>query len=143
VHIRQLLRRKGDDVATVPSEVSVRDALAVGAAPGLGALVVSSDGRHVEGILSERDVARGLHERGAGLLADPVSSVMTAEVHSCGPDASVHELARLMTDRRVRHVPVLDDDVLVGIVSIGDVVKARLDELEAERAQLVDYIQTA
>jgi CBS domain-containing protein len=143
VHIRQLLRRKGDDVATVPSEVSVRDALAVLAARGIGALVVSSDGRHVEGILSERDVARGLHERGAGLLADPVSSVMTAEVHSCGPDASVHELARLMTDRRVRHVPVLDDDVLVGIVSIGDVVKARLDELEAERAQLVDYIQTA
>jgi CBS domain-containing protein len=142
VQIRQLLRRKGGDVATVPPDVSVRDALAVLAARGIGALVVSSDGRRVEGILSERDVARGLHEHGAGLLADPVSRVMTAEVHTCPPDVTVHELARLMADRRVRHVPVVADGVLAGIVSIGDVVKARLDELEAERAQLVDYIQT-
>jgi CBS domain-containing protein len=147
VQIRQLLRRKGSEkgveVATIPPGASVRDALAVLADRGIGALVVSSDGRRVEGIISERDVARGLHEHGAGLLGDPVSGVMTAEVHSCRPDVSVHELARLMTDRRVRHVPVVEDGVLVGIVSIGDVVKARLDELEAERAQLVDYIQTA
>ena len=142
MQIRQLLRRKGADVATIPPGASTRDALALLARHGIGALVVSSDGRRVEGILSERDIARGLHEHGAGLLADPVSSVMTAEVHSCRPDVGVHELARLMTDRRVRHVPVVEDDVLVGIVSIGDVVKARLDELEAERAQLVDYIQT-
>jgi CBS domain-containing protein len=142
VQIRQLLRRKGADVTTIPPEATVRYALALLAAHGIGALVVSSDGRRVEGILSERDVARGLHERGAGLLAEAVSSVMTAEVHSCRPGVEVHELARLMTDRRVRHVPVVEDDVLVGIVSIGDVVKARLDELEAERAQLVDYIQT-
>jgi CBS domain-containing protein len=142
VQIRQLLRRKGADVATIPPEESVRDALAVLAAREIGALVVSSDGRRIEGILSERDVARGLHEHGAGLLADPVSRVMTAEVHSCRPDVGVQDLARLMTDRRVRHVPVVEDGVLVGIVSIGDVVKARLDELEAERAQLVDYIQT-
>jgi CBS domain-containing protein len=143
VQISQVLRRKGHDVVTVEGSESVRGAIALLIQHRIGALVVSADGRRIEGILSERDIARGLHERGAGLLADPVSSVMTAEVHSCGPDASVHELARLMTDRRVRHVPVLDDDVLVGIVSIGDVVKARLDELEAERAQLVDYIQTA
>jgi CBS domain-containing protein len=143
VQIRHLLRRKGADVATIPPELSVRDALAVLADRGIGALVISSDGRTVDGILSERDVARGLHEHGAGLLADPVSAVMTAEVHTCRPDVSVHDLAKLMTDRRVRHVPVLEDGVLVGIVSIGDVVKARLDELEAERAQLVDYIQTA
>jgi CBS domain-containing protein len=143
VHIRQLLRRKGADVATVDPGVSVRDALALLAGRGIGALVVSTDGRAVEGIVSERDVARGLHERGAALLADPVSAVMTAEVHTCGLDASVHDLARVMTDHRVRHVPVVEDGALVGIVSIGDVVKARLDELEAERAQLVDYIQTA
>jgi CBS domain-containing protein len=87
-------------------------------------------------------VARGLHERGAALLADSVSSVMTAQVHTCSSDANVHSLARMMTDHRVRHVPVVDDGVLVGIVSIGDVVKARLDELEEERKQLVDYIQT-
>jgi CBS domain-containing protein len=68
--------------------------------------------------------------------------VMTEQVHTCSPHASVHELARTMTDHRVRHVPVVEDDVLIGIVSIGDVVKARLDELENERRQLVDYIQT-
>jgi CBS domain-containing protein len=142
VQISQLLRRKGHEVATIDGSESVRTALALLAEHHVGALVVSADGRRVDGIVSERDVARGLHERGAGLLADPVSSVMTAQVHTCSPHASVHSLAQTMTDHRVRHVPVVDDDVLVGIVSIGDVVKARLDELEEERRQLVDYIQT-
>jgi CBS domain-containing protein len=141
VQISQLLRRKGRDVATVDGAESVRTALALLARHGIGALVVSTDGRHIDGILSERDVARGLHERGADLLDEPVSAVMPADVRTCGPHASVHDLARMMTDHRIRHIPVLEDDVLVGIVSIGDVVKARLDELEAERAQLVDYIQ--
>jgi CBS domain-containing protein len=143
VQISQLLRHKGQDVATIDGSESVRTALEMLARHGIGALVVSADGKRIDGIVSERDVARGLHERGAALLADPVSSLMTADVQTCRKDASVHDLARLMTDHRVRHVPVVDDDVLVGIVSIGDVVKARLDELEAERAQLVDYIQTA
>ncbi|MGY1679772.1 CBS domain-containing protein [Geodermatophilus sp. SYSU D01176] len=142
MHIRQLLRRKGGDVATIEASASVRDALALLAEHGIGALVVSADGRRVDGIVSERDVVRALHQRGAALLADPVSSVMTAQVHTCVPDAGVEELARTMTEHRVRHVPVVDGGVLVGIVSIGDVVKARLDELEEERAQLVDYIQT-
>jgi CBS domain-containing protein len=142
VQISQLLRSKGREVATVDGGESVRAALELLARHGVGALVVSSDGRHIEGIISERDVARGLHERGAELLTDPVSSVMTAEVHTCRPDAGVHDLARVMTDRRVRHVPVVEDGELAGIVSIGDVVKARLDELETERAQLVDYIQS-
>jgi CBS domain-containing protein len=142
VQISQLLRHKGREVATIDGTESVRAALAVLAEKGIGALVVSSDGRRIDGILSERDVARGLHTRGAGLLAEPVSAVMTEQVHTCSPHASVHELARTMTDHRVRHVPVVEDDVLIGIVSIGDVVKARLDELENERRQLVDYIQT-
>jgi CBS domain-containing protein len=142
VHIRQLLRRKGSDVATVEATVSVRDALTLLAEHGVGALVVSADGRQIDGIVSERDIVRALHERGGGLLADPVSSVMTARVHTCPPSAGVEELARTMTDHRVRHVPVVEGDVLIGIVSIGDVVKARLDELEEERAKLVDYIQT-
>ncbi len=143
MHISQLLRRKGAEVATVDATASIRTALALLAEHGVGALVVSADGRGVEGIVSERDVVRALHERGAGLLADPVSSVMTAQVHTCVPGAGVEELARTMTEHRVRHVPVVDGGALVGIVSIGDVVKARLDELEGERAQLVDYIQTA
>jgi CBS domain-containing protein len=143
VHISQVLRRKGGQVATIQAGESVRAALAVLAAKSIGALVVSEDGEHIDGILSERDLARGFHEHGAALLTKPVSAVMTAEVHTCVPGVSVHELAQQMTDRRVRHVPVVVDDRLVGIVSIGDVVKARLDELEAERNQLVDYIQTA
>jgi CBS domain-containing protein len=123
--------------------VSVREALAVLAERRIGALVVSPDGAQVEGILSERDVARGLHEHGAALLDHPVSAVMTTPVHTCVPTADIRELAELMTAERVRHVPVVDGGVLAGIVSIGDVVKARLDELEAERKALVDYIQTA
>ncbi|MFD2091726.1 CBS domain-containing protein [Blastococcus deserti] len=142
MQISQLLRRKGREVTTIDGSESVRTALALLAEKGIGALVVSSDGRRIDGIVSERDVARGLHERGAGLLAEPVSHVMTAQVHTCPPHASVHDLARTMTDHRVRHVPVVEDGALVGIVSIGDVVKARLDELEEERRQLVDYIQT-
>jgi len=142
VEIGQLLRHKGHDVATIDGSRSVRDALALLAERRIGALVVSADGRTIDGILSERDIARGLHDRGAGLLGDPITSVMTAEVHTCVPGVQLTDLARLMTDERVRHVPVVDDDALVGIVSIGDVVKARLDELEEERRQLVDYIQT-
>jgi CBS domain-containing protein len=142
VQISQLLRHKGHEVATIDGAESVRTALGLLAEKGIGALVVSSDGRRIDGIVSERDVARGLHTRGAGLLADPVSSVMTAQVHTCSPHGSVHDLAQTMTDHRVRHVPVVEDGNLVGIVSIGDVVKARLDELEDERRHLVDYIQT-
>ena len=143
MQISQLLRHKGREVATIAASETVRTALGVLADKGIGALVVSADGQHIDGILSERDVARGLHEHGAGLLAEPVSTVMTAQVHTCSPNMSVHDLARTMTDHRVRHVPVVEGDALVGIVSIGDVVKARLDELEEERKQLVDYIQTA
>jgi CBS domain-containing protein len=142
VQIVQLLRHKGHEVATIDGSRSVRDALALLAERRIGALVVSADGQRIDGILSERDIARGLHDRGAGLLGDPVASVMTAEVHTCVPGVQLTDLARLMTDERVRHVPVVEDGVLVGIVSIGDVVKARLDELEEERRQLVDYIQT-
>jgi CBS domain-containing protein len=142
VQISQLLRHKGREVATIDGAESVRAALALLAEKGIGALVVSGDGRRIDGIVSERDVARGLHSHGAGLLVEPVSSVMTAQVHTCSPHMSVHDLARTMTDHRVRHVPVVEDGELVGIVSIGDVVKARLDELEEERKQLVDYIQT-
>ena len=144
MQISQLLRHKGHEVATIDGSESVRAALAMLAEHGVGALVVSSDGQRVEGIVSERDVARGLHAHGAELLTQPVSSLMTADVHTCPPGARVTDLAQTMTDHRVRHVPVVEDDgTLVGIVSIGDVVKARLDELEDERKQLVDYIQTA
>ena len=143
MQIAQLLRRKGPDVATVAPGATVGTALGLLAERGIGALVVSADGQAIDGIVTERDVVRALPERGAALLDEPVSTVMTAEVRTCVPTASVHDLARTMTDHRIRHVPVVEDGRMVGIVSIGDVVKARLDELEQERAQLVDYIQTA
>ncbi len=142
MQISELLRRKGPDVVTVDPGATVREALALLASHGIGALVVSSGGGTVEGIISERDVVRGLHDVGPVVLEGPVSALMTAAVHTCPPGASVHDLARTMTDHRVRHVPVTREGRLLGIVSIGDVVKARLDELEQERAHLVDYIQT-
>ncbi|WP_029430989.1 CBS domain-containing protein [Blastococcus sp. URHD0036] len=143
MQIAQLLRRKGQEVATIDREATVAAVLALLAEKGIGALVVSPDGRTIEGIVTERDVVRALPERGAALLEEPVSAVMTPDVRTCVATASVHDLARTMTDHRIRHVPVVEDGRMIGIVSIGDVVKARLDELEQERAQLVDYIQTA
>ncbi len=143
MQISQLLRHKGREVATIDGSESVRTALGLLADKGIGAIVVSSDGRHIDGIMSERDVARGLHTHGAGLLAEPVSSVMTAQVHTCEPHMSVHDLARTMTDHRVRHVPVVEDGALVGIVSIGDIVKHRLAEIEEETRAMRDYIATA
>jgi CBS domain-containing protein len=143
VQIAQLLRRKGSEVATVERDATVAVVLGLLAERGIGALVVSPDGQTIEGIVTERDVVRALPERGPSVLDEPVSALMTPDVRTCGPGASVHDLARTMTDHRIRHVPVVEDGRMIGIVSIGDVVKARLDELEQERAQLVDYIQTA
>jgi CBS domain-containing protein len=141
--IADILRRKGHEVETVGPDDTVRHLVDRLAELRIGALVVSSDGQRVEGIVSERDVVRGLQESGAALLDRPVSSIMTAEVHTCEPSASVDDLMRLMTDQRIRHVPVVEDgDRLAGIVSIGDVVKRRMDELQDERDQLVGYISS-
>ncbi len=137
-----MLRSKGDFVATVTPTATVRELLEVLAEHRIGAVVVSADGG-IDGIVSERDVVRHLSAAGGGLLDQPVSSIMTAEVATCGRDSTVEDLMRTMTDRRIRHVPVVDDDgALVGIVSIGDVVKSRISELESERDDLVGYIGT-
>ncbi|GAA0578029.1 CBS domain-containing protein [Actinomadura livida] len=143
MRIRDILRRKGDAVATVRPEATVRQLLSVLAEHNIGAAVVSPDGTSIAGIASERDVVRSLHERGAALLDRPVSDIMTAEVRSCGPSDKVEDLRRAMTEHRFRHVPVVEDGRLTGIVSIGDVVKSAIDELESEREHLVDYIQRA
>ncbi len=140
MRIHDVLRHKGSAVATVSPEASVRELLAKLAEHGIGALVVSSDGHRVEGIVSERDVVRRLHDDGADLLSQPVSSIMTADVHTCGPDELLVDLMRAMTERRIRHIPVVVDGTLRGIVSIGDIVKFRIDELETERRQLENYI---
>ena len=143
MRIAQLLAQKGDFVATVPSATAVGELIELLARHGVGAMVVSDDGRRIQGIVSERDVVRAMAARGGSMLESPVSEIMTEQVFCTTSDASVENLMRLMTEQRVRHVPVVDaEESLVGIVSIGDVVKNRMGELEDERAALVEYITT-
>lgn len=140
MRIADVLRRKGDLVVTVSPDETVRGLLSLLAEHGVGALVVSRDGRAVDGIVSERDVVRRLHADGERLLDATVAQIMTSEVHTCTPQDHVNDLMRTMTDARVRHIPVVVDGELRGIVSIGDVVKHRIDELTDERDQLTAYI---
>jgi CBS domain-containing protein len=126
-------------VATVGPDVTVTELLGELAAHNVGALPVVKDD-NIIGIVSERDVVRRLHAGGAALLQAKVSDIMTTEVTTCGPGDDVSDLAAVMTSRRFRHLPVVVDGRLAGIVSIGDLVKARIDLLESERAQLQSYI---
>lgn len=142
MRIEHVLRVKGTAVATVTPSATVRELLASLATNGVGALVVSEDGRSVEGIVSERDVVRQLHELGVDLLERPVAEIMTVQVRTCAPADLVVDVMRLMTDHRVRHVPVMADASLGGLVSIGDLVRHRIDELETERQQLENYISS-
>jgi CBS domain-containing protein len=135
-----VLRAKGHFVATIPPTATVRDLLGLLAEQRIGAAVVTSDDAIV-GIVSERDVVRRLADDAGGLLDRQVAEIMTVDVVTCSKETSVEDLARTMTERRIRHVPVVDaDGALVGIVSIGDVVKSRISELEGERDDLVGYI---
>lgn len=141
--ISDILRSKGAAVVTIRPEDSVRTLVAKLAEHNVGALVVSADGLAVAGIVSERDVARGLHSD-PDLLDAPVSRIMTANVHTRILNDSIEDLMVLMTEQRIRHVPVVTDDgALAGIVSIGDVVKGRIGQLEFEREQLEGYISGA
>lgn len=139
--IADVLTRKAiAEVVTIASTATVRDLLGVLSEHGIGACVVSGDGTAVAGIVSERDVVRRLHENDA-LLAAEVSSIMTAEVETCAPEATIDEILGIMTKRRIRHMPVVSPDGdLVGIVSIGDLVKHRIDQLAFERDQLEAYV---
>jgi CBS domain-containing protein len=139
MRIADVLRGKGSTVVTVEPTASVTDLLAALARHNVGALVVSGPSG-VVGIVSERDVVRRLHERGAGLLVGPVSDIMTTDLVTCEPTDTVDDLMEIMTERRIRHVPVLVDGQLSGIVSIGDVVKSRIGQLEESREQLEAYI---
>jgi CBS domain-containing protein len=134
-----LSSKPGGQVVTIPPDNSVRDLLALLARHNIGAVVVSEDGVSVDGIVSERDVVRRLHED-EGVLDGPVSAIMTREVATTEPHTSVDDLRVLMTERRIRHVPVVDQDRLTGIISIGDVVKSSLDQLQFERDQLDSYV---
>jgi CBS domain-containing protein len=138
--ISNLLRAKGTHVVTVAPDTKVRQLLAILAEHEIGAVIVSHDGTSIDGIASERDIVRALAKRGAAVMSEPVTAIYTAEVHTVTPETSLEDVMRLMTERRVRHAPVAVEGSLRGIVSIGDVVKNRMDELETERAALTDYI---
>jgi CBS domain-containing protein len=141
MRISDVIRNKGDLVVTVRPDDTVARAVELLEEHGIGALVVSADGARIDGIVSERDVVRQLHSTGAGVLDRAVSSIMTADVYTCEPNDDIADLAREMTDRHIRHIPVVVDSRLRAIVSIGDLVKIRIDALQAERDQLVGYIQ--
>ncbi len=139
--ISDVLRNKGEGVVTIRPADTVHRLLEVLAERRIGALVVSEDRSSVAGIVSERDVVRHLHRSGAGILDGPVSAIMTTPVTTADIDDELETLARTMTDQRIRHLPVTLNGRLHSIVSIGDVVKMRIDTLQSERDQLVGYIQ--
>jgi len=143
MRINDVLRVKGAEVVTVTPDTTVRQLLQVLAEHKIGAVVVSVDGTSVDGIVSERDVVRAFAQRGAAVMSEPVTEIYTAEVRTVAPDTSLDDVMRLMTEHRMRHAPVVVDGALGGLVSIGDVVKNRMDELETERTALSDYISTA
>ena len=140
MNISDILRVKGGQVVTVAPDADVRHLLTVLAEHRIGAVVVSDDGRSVGGIVSERDIVRALAERGAGVMSEPITAIYTADVHIVSPETPLDDVMRIMTERKIRHVPVVAGGALAGIVSIGDIVKNRIDDLEGERAALTSYI---
>jgi CBS domain-containing protein len=140
--VQQILKSKGDDgVVTIPPGTSVAKAAELLSARRIGAVIVSPDGKRVAGILSERDIVRELGRRGVGILAEPVDSLMTAKIIGCTRNESTDEVLGRMTDGRFRHMPVMEGDQMIGLISIGDVVKARLMELAAEKDALEGMIK--
>ena len=143
MRINEVLAGKpSKDVITISPDATVRDLIGLLAEHNVGALVVSADGSSIDGIVSERDVVRRLHED-ESVVNLTVGSIMTSDVQTCTGDQHVNELMQVMTARRFRHLPVVADGKLVGIVSIGDVVKHRMSELEFERDQLDHYVHGA
>ena len=141
MRVKDLLKDKGTGVVTIRPDATCRELLAMLAGHNIGAVVVSADGVAVAGIVSERDVVRRLNDRGDAVLEGPVSDIAVWQVSTCGPDDAVDGLRETMTRLRIRHLPVVHNGRLVGIVSIGDVVKSTISRLEFERQNLMDYVQ--
>lgn len=140
MRINDVLSSKSSaDVVTISSSASVRELIGLLAEHNVGALIVSDDGDSVHGIVSERDVVRRLHEN-AAVLDSVVGDIMTSDVRTCEAEDDLNSLMKVMTEHRIRHVPVVSDGRLTGIISIGDVVKNRIGELEFERDQLDSYV---
>jgi CBS domain-containing protein len=143
MRISQVLAGKASqDVVTIRPDATVRELLSLLARHNIGALIVSADGQTLDGIVSERDVVRRLNEDDRVVDA-PVSAIMTADVRTATTDQNVVELLQMMTEHRFRHVPVVEGGAVTGIVSIGDIVKSRMSELEFERDQLDSYVHGA
>lgn len=140
--VTDLLATKSQEVASISQERTVNDALLLLKERGIGALIVTGPTPPLVGIFSERDAVRALATSGASALDMKVSQLMTSDVQTCDVATTVTELMGMMTERRIRHVPVVHDGQLVGIISIGDVVKARFDELEHEKKDLLDYVSS-
>lgn len=138
--IKSILEQKGGRTVTVPPETRIGVAAHRMRAEGIGALVISKDGRTIEGILSERDIVNGLTQYGGVVIDLPVSQLMSKAVRTCRPESEIREVMHLMTLHRIRHLPVTENGILCGIVSIGDVVKYRLAEIELEAGVMHDYI---
>ena len=136
--VGDILKAKGSDVLTIDGDATVADAVARLRDAEIGALVVSPDGQRVDGMLSERDVVAGLADHGAEILDRKVADIMTSRVATCSPEDGVEKVMLEMTQMRARHFPVVEEGRLVGVVSIGDVVKNRLDEVELEKNVLRD-----
>jgi len=143
MNVETILNTKGRAVITIAPEATIAEAVALLSDKGIGAVVVSGDAGVLAGILSERDIVHALAKRGAALLTLPVSALMTRQVFTCRAQDSIAELMAEMTKRRIRHLPVLEEGRLAGIVSIGDVVKNRLDEVESEASSLRQFITSA
>ena len=143
MNVETILRNKGNRVVTIRPDAAVAEAVDLLNRERIGAIVVSEDGRGVGGILSERDIVIALAEGGKDLLSRPVGDIMSRTVITCDPSATVEELMAEMTNRRIRHFPVVADGRLCGIVSIGDLVKSRLDEVEFEAESLRSMITGA
>lgn len=143
MNVETILKSKGRDVVTIASDATIAKAADLLRKQGIGAVVVLDHSGSLGGILSERDVVHALAEHGAPMFEQPVSSVMTRKVHSCRREDTINDLMARMTEARIRHLPVLENGQLCGIVSIGDVVKCRLEEVEFEAGQLRDYVGTA
>lgn len=138
--IQSILDHKGSKVVTIAADTRVGAAAHRLRLEQIGAIVITGEGRRIEGILSERDIVEGLTEHGAAVIDLPVSALMSHNVRTCTADAEIRDVMRLMTLHRVRHVPVVENGVLRGIVSIGDVVKSRLEDMELETNVLRDYV---
>ena len=138
--VSTLIKEKGARVITTEPATTVAEVADIIARERIGAVVVTEKDSEVVGIISERDIVNGLSKFGINLLKLPVSDVMTRDVFTCATTENLNQLRREMTNRRARHIPVVEEDKLIGIISVGDIVKNRLDELEDEAQQMRDYI---